>query len=678
MVTRYAVLRIDFRKPLDNMIKSLKIRQILSFLVPGFALVLAFTVLQCKKEEEKIMKVKNNSISEILSSSAKADATIIDIGDGIDQHGHCWSSSAEPTIYTNDGITVFGERNTLGSYSSLLTGLSPSTKYNVRAYLKKGTTVVYGADILSFTTLSISIPVVATGTITDTTTSGATVTGELISLGSGVSEVSQHGHCWSSETTTPIIEGNENKTSLGTRDATGNFESTIVGLTEGTLYYVRAYATNDAGTAYGDAASFTTKQSATYPSVSTANVSSITATSAVCGGSISSDGGSPITAKGVCWNTAFNPTTSDYYTDDGTGSASFASEITGLTENTVYYVRAYATNSEGTAYGNQESFTTLEEIDLPTVTTAAVGQITTTTAMSGGDVTSEGDSPVTAKGVCWNKTGSPTASENHTEEGPGTGVFISFLSGLDHNTEYYVRAYATNSGGTAYGNQLIFTTLYDPCEGVTSFVYEGLEYSVIAIGSQCWMAENINVGSRIDVSQDQTDNSSIEKYCYDNLESSCEIYGGIYQWDELMQYSPSDSGIIGTTQGICPSGWHIPTDEEWKTLEAELGMDSSELDSAGMWRGTDEGGKLKQEGTSYWSYPNEGATNETGFTALPSGGMVDRVFGGIGDFTDFWTATEYKLNTDGAWYRLLDADHGGIFRTAGYKPNGTVVRCIKD
>ena len=122
--------------------------------------------------------------------------------------------------------------------------------------------------------------------------------------------------------------------------------------------------------------------------------------------------------------------------------------------------------------------------------------------MSGGDVTSGGDSPVTAKGVCWNKTGSPTLSDDYTEEGPGTGVFISFLSGLDHNTEYYVRAYATNSGGTAYGEQLSFSTLYDPCAGVTSFVYQGLEYSTVAIGNQCWMAENINIGTRIDVSLD--------------------------------------------------------------------------------------------------------------------------------------------------------------------------------
>jgi uncharacterized protein (TIGR02145 family) len=760
------------------MIKVYRMQRPNSIIISCLVIIITLSVYQCRKEDEKIMKVRNDDVTEISSNSAKANAAIIDIGEGIDQHGHCWSINIEPTVIENENLTENGAANAVGSYSSILTGLSPGTKYFVRAYLKNGETVVYGADTKIFTTLSISLPVVNTGAVSDITTSGAKVAGNLSSLGSGVSELTQHGHCWSSETTTPIIDDNENKTSLGIRDATGEFESVLVGLSAGTLYYVRAYATNDAGTAYGDAVYFTTEQSSSIPSVITAAVSSVTATSAICGGSIASDGGLPIIAKGVCWDTDLNPATSDSHTNNGTGTASFASEITGLIENTIYYVRAYATNSvgtaygnhvsftasdeisiptvtttaasditatsavsggnvtfdggadvtstgvcwntagspttadnhttdgigtgvfssnitgltsstlyyvkayatnsEGTAYGDQVSFTTLEEADLPIVVTASVTEITTTTAIGGGDVTYGGDSPVTAKGVCWNTTGSPKVSDDHTVDGAGTGVFTSNITGLDDNTEYYVKAYATNSAGTAYGEQLNFSTLYDPCTGITSFVYEGLEYSTIAIGNQCWMAENINVGSRINVSEDQLDNASIEKYCYDDLESNCDIYGGIYQWDELMQYSPSDSGTVGTTQGICPSGWHIPTDEEWKILEFELGMDPAELDLAGVWRGTDEGDKLKQEGNEYWDFPNEGATNETGFTALPSGGIVDKTFGGIGYFTDFWTATEYKLNTDGAWYRLLNADNGGVLRTAGLKVNGTPVRCIKD
>ena len=647
-------------------------------MVLALVIIITLSILQCRKEDEKIMKVSNGEVTEISSNSAKANAIIIDIGEGISQHGHCWSTNPEPTIITNENLSENGEANALGPYSSILTGLTPGTKYYVKAYLKNGETVVYGSNTAIFTTLSISLPVVATGTVTGITTSGATVSGNLTSLGSGVSEVTQHGHCWSSETTTPIIDDNENKTSYGTKSTTGEYESNLVGLSEGTLYYVRAYAVNGAGTAYGDAVSFTTEQSGSYPAVITAAVSSVTETSAICGGSISSDGGSAVTAKGVCWNTVFNPTITDNHTDDGSGTESFASEITGLTPNTAYYVRAYATNSTGTAYGAQASFTTLEEPDLPTVTTASVIEVTISTAVGGGNVTSGGDSPVTARGVCWNTAGSPEVSDDHTVDGTGTGVFTSNITGLDENTTYYVKAYATNSGGAAYGEQVNFTTLHDPCSGVNSFVYEGQEYSTIAIGDQCWMAENINVGTRINVSGDQLDNSSIEKYCYDDLEANCEIYGGIYQWAELMQYSPSDSGITGTTQGICPSGWHIPTDNEWKILEEYLGMDASELDSAGIWRGTDEGGKLKQEGTDYWDSPNEVATNESGFTALPSGGVVDKVFGGKGFYTDFWTATGYKPNPEGAWYRFIDADHGGIFRTAGYKPNATVVRCIKD
>ena len=725
------------------------------------------------------MKVRNDSISDISNNTAKAIATIIDVGEGINQHGHCWSTSPEPTIFVNENMTENGQINNAEPYYSILTGLKPNTKYYVRAYVKNGGPAVYGADILSFTTLSISMPVVTTGTISNVTTSGATVTGNLNSLGSGVSAVTQHGHCWSSETTTPIIESTENKTSLGSRDSTGNYESILVGLSSGTLYYVRAYATNDAGTAYGDALNFTSDQSSSIPSIVTAAVSSVTSTSAICGGSITSDGGSPVTAKGVCWDTDLNPTISGNKTNDGSGTGSFASEITGLVENTTYYVRAYATNSVGTAYGNHVSFTASDEISIPTVTTTAVTSYTSTTAVCGGNVNFDGGSDVTARGVCWNTTGTPTTSDDYTSDGSGTGSFTSSITGLTENTKYYVRAYATNSVGTAYGDQVNFTTsgeisipvvtttavtsytsttavcggnvtsnggatitargvcwnttgtpttsddytsdgsatgsftsnltglidnttyyvrayatnsagtaygahvsfktLYDPCSGVSSIVYEGLSYSTVAIGDQCWMVENLNAGTRVNVSQDQLNNSSIEKYCYDDNEANCSIYGGIYQWDELMQYAPSDNGAIGTTRGICPSGWHIPTDEEWKTLELELGMDPSELDSAGIYRGTDEGEKLKQTGTEYWEGTNENATNESGFTALPSGGMVDKVFGGMGYYTDYWTATEYNPNpTIGAWYRLLDSDNGGIYRTAGYKPNGTPVRCIKD
>ena len=140
-------------------------------ILPGFLLTMLITLSfpSCKKEHEKVMNVSNDSILEISNTSAKAFATIIDIGDGIDQHGHCWSADAEPTIVENENKTENGTVNNTGSYSSRMTGLIPNTKYYVRAYVKKSSTTVYGDKVLFFNTLSIGKPVVSTGTATAVT-----------------------------------------------------------------------------------------------------------------------------------------------------------------------------------------------------------------------------------------------------------------------------------------------------------------------------------------------------------------------------------------------------------------------------------------------------------------------------------------------------------------------------
>ncbi len=150
-------------------------------------------------------------------------------------------------------------------------------------------------------------------------------------------------------------------------------------------------------------------------------------------------------------------------TTDGTGTGSFTSNLTGLVGSTLYYVRAYATNGGGTTYGTEVSFTTTAN-PLPTLAgTTAASAILSTTATSGGNVTNEGTSAVTAKGVCWATTTAPTiALTTKTNDGTGTGAFTSSLTGLTGNTLYYVRAYATNTSGTSYGAQDSFTTAVPP------------------------------------------------------------------------------------------------------------------------------------------------------------------------------------------------------------------------
>ncbi|MEI7594464.1 MAG: choice-of-anchor J domain-containing protein [Bacteroidota bacterium] len=206
-----------------------------------------------------------------------------------------------------------------------------------------------------------------------------------------------------------------------------------------------------------DAAGPSTTASATPPTVTTTAISSIATTTATGGGNVTSAGSASVTAKGVCWNTGGSPTVSDSKTSDGTGTGSFTSSLTGLSTGVTYYVKAYATSTAGTSYGSETSFTTLA---LPTVTTTAISAIASTTATGGGNVTSTGGATVTEKGICWSTSTSPTiALSSKTSDGSGTGSFSSSLTGLTGGITYYVRAFATNSVGTAYGSEESFTTI---------------------------------------------------------------------------------------------------------------------------------------------------------------------------------------------------------------------------
>lgn len=195
------------------------------------------------------------------------------------------------------------------------------------------------------------------------------------------------------------------------------------------------------------------------PVVSTAPVTNLSTTSATSGGNITSDGGGKITSRGVCWNIKGSPTTADFKAQDTIAAGgAFISQLTGLTPGVKYYIRAYAVNSAGTAYGKEDSLTTLTALSAPVVTTSAITSILTTTASGGGVVTTEGGKPVTARGICWNTKGNPTTADSKTSDGTGPGSFTSGLTGLLPVTKYYVRAYAVNELGTSYGDTVSFTT----------------------------------------------------------------------------------------------------------------------------------------------------------------------------------------------------------------------------
>jgi uncharacterized protein (TIGR02145 family) len=208
------------------------------------------------------------------------------------------------------------------------------------------------------------------------------------------------------------------------------------------------------------------------------------------------------------------------------------------------------------------------------------------------------------------------------------------------------------------------------CGDVLRDFRDGKSYNTVKIGTQCWMAENLNIGTMINGSGNQTDNATIEKYCYSDNTSNCDVYGGLYQWDEMMQYVTT-----GGTQGICPTGWHLPIDDEWKTLEMYLGMSQAQADATG-WRGTDEGGKLKEAGTSHWVSPNTGATNSSGFTGLPGGYRgTNGTFTGLTGEAFFWSSSESGSD---AWYRALTSSFASVRRDGMVRVYGFSVRCVRD
>ncbi len=294
-------------------------------------------------------------------------------------------------------------------------------------------------------------PTLSTSNLMHVTSDSAIVVGFVVAQGDGFTE---RGVCYNIAAN-PTIENRKVVYTADTPEAT--FNVALSGLTYATKYYARAYATSELRTVYGEEVTFTTLP--VVPVVTTTAISEITGNSAMGGGNVTVSGGAEITARGVCFGTVQNPTISGTKTTDDKGIGEFVSTLAGLQGNTTYYARAYATNAVGTSFGPEISFKTL--IDLPVVTTASITAITKTSAISGGNVSYNGGGEVTARGLVYSMNSDPTTNNIKIEGGSGTGTFVSKLENLEKYTTYHVRAYATNSTGTAYGADIQFTTLAD-------------------------------------------------------------------------------------------------------------------------------------------------------------------------------------------------------------------------
>jgi uncharacterized protein (TIGR02145 family) len=216
-----------------------------------------------------------------------------------------------------------------------------------------------------------------------------------------------------------------------------------------------------------------------------------------------------------------------------------------------------------------------------------------------------------------------------------------------------------------------------PCPGTPTVTYDGQVYNTIQIFGQCWLKENLNVGTMIPETQSMSNNIVIEKYCYNNEQDSCTKYGGLYQWDEMMQYT-SQQGV----QGICPSGWHLPTDEEWKVLEgtvdSQYGIGDPKWDIEYDYRGFDAGLNLKS--ISGWNYEGNG-TDLFGFSGLPGGYVnIGDYFIEVGFYGYWWASTEGSGGSAwSAWSRVLSCGRPEAVRSRYSKYYyGYSVRCLRD
>ncbi len=382
------------------------------------------------------------------------------------------------------------------------------------------------------------------------------------------------------------------------------------------------------------------------PVLSTVAATGIDAVTAVSGGNITSDGGAEITAKGVCWSTSPSPNINNTRVLSGTGLASFSSQLLALSENTTYYVKAYAINSNGVGYGQQISFTTLGHATV----TGQLSAIATTSLQVTGSVDKSGGATITSRGFCWDTIPNPTTAINKLETGTGTGAFNNTIPGLIPGKTYYIRAYAVNSIGTAYSTQFIVTT-----NGID---IDGNIYHTITIGTQVWMVENLKATHfrNGDAMPNITDNTTwetanIAAYCdYNNDAANGAVYGHLYNYIAAHDI-----------RNICPKGWRLPNSTDWQTLSAYLGGDNV------------TGGKMKEAGTTHWTAPNTNASNSSGFTGLPAGNRGYGGFASIGMACYFWSAAPESFSRS-----LLNNTEAiaGVGNTND-GPLGFTIRCIQ-
>jgi uncharacterized protein (TIGR02145 family) len=603
-------------------------------------LILSILIINsCKKDKPVLPLLSTASISVISTTSAVSGGTVSDDGGAaIISAGVCWNTSDNPDITNNKTTT----NSVSGAFTCNIAQLNPGTTYYVRAYATNSAGTGYGSSV-SFKTLGDK-PAPNSLKATEILTTSASLNATINPNSLSTAVTFEYG--LTTDYTSTSIPSQSPLT--GASDV--SVSVSLTGLNPGKLYHFRIKAENSLGITISDDMTFTTLGQA--PSVISQSVSNITMNSATVNGFVN-PGYLSTTANFEYGTNNFGNSVSPVQTLVATGeSQSVTAVLSGLTAGTTYYFRIAATNELGTGNGEFLTFTTL---DIPILSTNFLSNITTSSASGGGIITSDYGAPISQRGLCWNTTTNPTISDNKAISGSSSANFSVDLSGLTPNTIYYLRAFATNAAGTGYGEERVFKTFTGTVTDI-----DGITYNTVTIGSRVWMAENLRTTHFLngDPIPNITDNTTwyslpTPAYCYyKNDPTTPAVMGLLYNW-----YTTADS------RNLCPSGWHVSTDAEWQDMVASLGGDSI------------AGGKLKLPGLDFWLSPNTGADNSSGFSAVSGGqrGIDGNFFNGAGAF---WTSTSENINSGRDWFLLWN--YASATRYYDKKVDGFNIRCVKD
>ncbi|MFU8843752.1 MAG: fibrobacter succinogenes major paralogous domain-containing protein [Bacteroidales bacterium] len=404
------------------------------------------------------------------------------------------------------------------------------------------------------------------------------------------------------------------------------------------------------------------------------NATDIELSSATLNGKVNAQGFSSTVVFEWGLTTIYDSTTTAIQSPvTGSDDISVSADLTGLQNATTYHYRIKATNAVNVTYSEDITFTTQNGII--SLATADITNVTANSATSGGNITNDGGASVLQRGVCWSTGSNPTLDDNYTQDGAGSGTYTSEITGLNGNTHYYVRAYATNAFGTVYGNEFMFFAFM--CGTLLSDV-DGNTYNSVLVGNQCWMKENLKTTSYSNATliPNVTDSTawlnltSGAYVWYDNDTNWKDAYGALYNWYATVN-----------PNGLCPVGWHVPGHNELTALTAFIGGTSSpngnKLKSCRQVNSPLGGDCNTTEHPRWNEHSTNYGTDDYGFSSLPGGfRSINGPFDNLGNFGHWWSTTEHS-STNG-WGRTLGYSYGYVAVGNYNKLNGFSVRCIRD